>query len=182
MIRAVRLARRSRPRPRRPTSSTAWSSPPEELRARLRSLKLAELVAVAARFRPVPITSPVAATKLAMAEFAHRHQALAGEIARLDAVSAYTSTSRSGYGFTCGSAEDESCRSPVVRAILRPVGTNLPSLGWQLMILSQEQWMNLCAFKAQADAGATWAEIARETSYDWRTALKRYLSADAVHA
>jgi hypothetical protein len=47
------------------------------------------------------------------------------------------------------------------------------------MILSQEQWMNLCAFKAQADAGATWAEIARETSYDWRTALKRYLSADA---
>jgi hypothetical protein len=29
------------------------------------------------------------------------------------------------------------------------------------MILSQEQWMELRAFKALADAGATWAEIAR---------------------
>jgi transposase len=58
---------------------------PEELRARLRGLKPAELVAVAARFRPGAITTPVAATKLAMAELAHRHQALAAEIARLDA-------------------------------------------------------------------------------------------------
>ena len=40
------------------------------------------------------------------------------------------------------------------------------------MILSQEQWMNLRAFKA--GAGATWAE----TGYDWRT-VKRYLTADA---
>ena len=31
------------------------------------------------------------------------------------------------------------------------------------MILSQEQWMELRAFKALAEAGATWAEIARET-------------------
>jgi transposase len=46
------------------------------------------------------------------------------------------------------------------------------------MILSQEQWMNLRAFKALAEAGATWAEIAQETGYDWRT-VKRYLSADA---
>jgi transposase len=46
------------------------------------------------------------------------------------------------------------------------------------MILSQERWMNLRAFKALAEAGATWAEIARETGYDWRT-VKRYLSADA---
>jgi transposase len=46
------------------------------------------------------------------------------------------------------------------------------------MILSQEQWMELRAFRALADAGATWAEIARETGYDWRT-VKRYLSAEA---
>jgi transposase len=46
------------------------------------------------------------------------------------------------------------------------------------MILSQEQWMELRAFKALADAGATWAEIARETGYDWRT-VKRYLTAEA---
>jgi transposase len=46
------------------------------------------------------------------------------------------------------------------------------------MILSQEQWIELRAFKALADAGATWAEIARETGYDWRT-VKRYLAAGA---
>ena len=46
------------------------------------------------------------------------------------------------------------------------------------MILSQERWMNLRAFKALAEAGATWAEIARETGYDWRT-VKRYLASDA---
>jgi predicted transcriptional regulator len=46
------------------------------------------------------------------------------------------------------------------------------------MILSQERWMNLRAFKALAEAGATWAEIARETGHDWRT-VKRYLSAEA---
>jgi len=49
------------------------------------------------------------------------------------------------------------------------------------MILSQERWMNLRAFKALAEAGATWAEIARETGCDWRT-VKRYLSADAPAA
>src|SRR4029453_13790827 len=47
------------------------------------------------------------------------------------------------------------------------------------MILSQEQWMELRAFKVLADAGATWAEIARETGYDWRT-VKRYLSAEGA--
>jgi transposase len=46
------------------------------------------------------------------------------------------------------------------------------------MILSQEQWMELRAFKALADAGATWAEIARESGYDWRT-VKRYLATEA---
>jgi len=46
------------------------------------------------------------------------------------------------------------------------------------MILSQERWMNLRAFKALAEAGATWAEIARETGHDWRT-VKRYLSTEA---
>ena len=38
--------------------------------------------------------------------------------------------------------------------------------------------MELRAFRALAEAGATWAEIARETGHDWRT-VKRYLSAEA---
>ena len=46
------------------------------------------------------------------------------------------------------------------------------------MILSQEAWMDLRRFKTLAEAGATWAEIARESGYDWRT-VKRYLTTDA---
>jgi transposase len=49
------------------------------------------------------------------------------------------------------------------------------------MILSQEAWMELRAFRALAEAGATWAEIARETGHDWRT-VKRYLAPDTSSA
>jgi hypothetical protein len=35
-------------------------------------------------------------------------------------------------------------------------------------MISQEAWMDLRAFKALAEAEATWAEIARESGYDWR--------------
>ena len=46
------------------------------------------------------------------------------------------------------------------------------------MLLSTEEWMDLRAFRALRDAGATWAEIARETGHDWRT-VKKYLAPDA---
>jgi len=46
------------------------------------------------------------------------------------------------------------------------------------MLLSLEEWMDLRAFRALRAAGATWAEIARETGYDWRT-VKKYLAAEA---
>jgi transposase len=46
------------------------------------------------------------------------------------------------------------------------------------MLLSTEEWMDLRAYRALREAGATWAEIARETGHDWRT-VKKYLSPDA---
>jgi transposase len=46
------------------------------------------------------------------------------------------------------------------------------------MLLSTEEWMDLRAYRALHEAGATWAEIARETGHDWRT-VKKYLSPDA---
>jgi len=46
------------------------------------------------------------------------------------------------------------------------------------MLLHEEEWMDLRAFRALKEAGASWAEIARESGYDWRT-VKRYLGAEA---
>lgn len=46
------------------------------------------------------------------------------------------------------------------------------------MILDGESWMNIRRFKALHDAGATYAEIARECGCDWRT-VRRYLASDA---
>jgi transposase len=47
------------------------------------------------------------------------------------------------------------------------------------MILDAESWMNIRRFRALHDAGASYAEIARECGCDWRTARK-YLTEDGV--
>jgi transposase len=45
-------------------------------------------------------------------------------------------------------------------------------------VTAATRWDLLLACEALAAAGATWAEIAQESGYDWRT-VKRYLTADA---
>lgn len=43
------------------------------------------------------------------------------------------------------------------------------------MLLSQEEWMDVRAFRSLRATGASWAEIARECGCDWRT-VKKYLA------
>jgi transposase len=43
------------------------------------------------------------------------------------------------------------------------------------MLLSEEEWMDLRAYRSLRAAGASWADIAREAGCDWRTA-KKYLA------
>src|SRR4051794_5817533 len=47
------------------------------------------------------------------------------------------------------------------------------------MILDAESWMNIRRFRALHEAGASYAEIARECGVDWRT-VKKYLAQDGV--
>jgi transposase len=46
------------------------------------------------------------------------------------------------------------------------------------MLLSEEEWMDLRAYRSLRAAGASWADIAREAGCDWRTA-KKYLAEEA---
>jgi transposase len=88
MIRALRVARRSAGKARTQAANQLHDlvlTAPDELRGVLRTLTLTELVDRASRWRPGPIQSPVAATKLAISLLARRHQALGNEIRRLDA-------------------------------------------------------------------------------------------------
>jgi hypothetical protein len=47
------------------------------------------------------------------------------------------------------------------------------------MILDTESWMNIRRFRALHAAGATFAEIGRESGCDWRT-VRKYLAEDAA--
>jgi len=87
MIRALRVARRSAIKARTQAANQLDSlviTAPEELRVQLRGLATARRVEVAAAFRPGSLTTPVAATKLALRELARRHLALTAELERLD--------------------------------------------------------------------------------------------------
>ena len=87
MIRSLRVARRSALKARTQATNQLLAlvlTSPEELRASLRGLSVPSLVRAAARFRPGPLVSPAAATKLALRHLARRYAALTAEIAELD--------------------------------------------------------------------------------------------------
>lgn len=87
MIRSLRVARRSAVKMRTQIANQMHAlliTAPTELRETLRPLSLDELVDVAAAMRPGAITTPVAATKLALKGLALRRQLLDIELATLD--------------------------------------------------------------------------------------------------
>src|SRR5215204_2451110 len=88
MVRALHVARRSAVKARTQAANQLHAllvTAPEELRAELRSLSTAKLVAVAARFRPRGLPKDLrAASKLAMRSVARRRQRLSEEIAELE--------------------------------------------------------------------------------------------------
>jgi transposase len=87
MIRTLRVARRSARTARTQAVNQIRDlivTAPDELRSTLRDLTLAEVVERATRWRPGPVNSPVAATKLALSVLAARYLALGAEMDRLD--------------------------------------------------------------------------------------------------
>lgn len=87
MIRSLRVARRSAVRGRTQVMNQMRAlilTAPAEMREQLRQLSGEQLVEIAARLRPGPITSTSAATKLALKLLAHRHLELVAELATLD--------------------------------------------------------------------------------------------------
>ena len=88
MIRCLRVARATSVRARTQAINALKGllvTAPVELREPLRGLSAARLVAAAAVLEPGPITSPQAATRLAMGTLARRYQALSTEITTLTA-------------------------------------------------------------------------------------------------
>ncbi len=88
MIRVLRVARRSAVRGRTQCLNQIRSlitTAPEDLRAQLRNLTEAKLLARLLGLRPGSIATPSAATKLALRQLARRHHGLGVELSVLDA-------------------------------------------------------------------------------------------------
>jgi transposase len=88
MVRTLRVARQSAIKARTQAANELHAlvvTAPDAMRAQLRRLKLAQLVGTAAAFRPSPeLTTPAAATELALKTIAVRYQQLSAEIEALD--------------------------------------------------------------------------------------------------
>ena len=88
MVRTLRVARQSALKARTQAANELHAlvvTAPEAVRTQLRHLRLAQLVSSAAAFRPSKeLTTPTAATKLALKSIAMRYQHLGAEIDALD--------------------------------------------------------------------------------------------------
>jgi hypothetical protein len=88
MLRALRVARQSALKARTQAANELHAlvvTAPDAMRAQLRRLKISQLVTTAAAFRlSTELTSPTAATKLALKSIAVRYQQLSAEIDALD--------------------------------------------------------------------------------------------------
>jgi len=88
MVRTLRVARQSALKARTQAANELHAlvvTAPDAMRAELRRLKIPQLVATAAAFRrSAELTTPTAATKLALKSIATRYQHLAAEIEALD--------------------------------------------------------------------------------------------------
>jgi transposase len=91
MIRTLRLARRSAMKARTQAANQLHAlvvTAPDELRARLHPLSMAQLITLAAAFHPVrsgtALSTPVAAAKLSLKGLAIRYRQLSAEIDALD--------------------------------------------------------------------------------------------------
>ena len=87
MIRSLRIARRSAVKMRTQIANQMDAlvlTASTDLRERLRHLSHDALVTLAAGFRPGAVTTPAAATKLALRGLAERHRLLAAELDQLD--------------------------------------------------------------------------------------------------
>ena len=89
MVRALQAARRSALKARTQAANQLHAlvvTAPDALRSKLRRLSRAQLIATAAAFRPrLPLTTPMAATQLALKSLAVRYQQLSAEIEQLEA-------------------------------------------------------------------------------------------------
>jgi transposase len=88
MVRALRVARQSAIKARTQAANELHAlvvTAPDAVRTQLRGLKISQLVATASAFRTSPeLTTPAAATKLALKSIARRYQQLSAEIDGLD--------------------------------------------------------------------------------------------------
>ena len=122
-IRAVRVARAGAVKARTQAGNQLRDlilTAPEQVRQQLAGLPRNRQVDVAARFRPHDLAGPAAGVRAAMASVARRHQALAAEIARLDAALEELVTHAAPAGFLA----KRGVATAVAATLLATVGDN----------------------------------------------------------